>query len=217
MRDTAGSAAAPAARWRNARRGSFISTYALLEVRVPRSVRAASTARQGSAFREMIYSGRQSDPMVHQLLVDRVSRGRKLRVRERSHRNSVFIRESITLPINVAAAIRTEMKADLVTAVGIARVNLARALDPHLAFQVGSAGMHNCTCSALTCCAVANIDAIRLTGRDDPQRPAMAQCRSFHCLLPSSISRFVLRATMPKTYRCLLEGGNMARDAEPLC
>jgi hypothetical protein len=63
---------------------------------------------------------------------------------------------------------------------------------------------------------MANIDAIRLTGRDDPQRPAMAQCRSFHCLLPSSISRFASRANA-NTYRCLLEGGNMARDAEPLC
>jgi hypothetical protein len=157
----------------------------------------ASTARQRSAFREMIYSGRQSDPMMHRLLVDRVSRGRKLRIRERAHCDTVFIWESFTLPINVAAAIRAEMKADLVAAVGIARVNLARALDPHLAFQVGSAGMHNCTCAALTCCAMANIDAIWLTGRDDPQRPTMAQCRSFHCLLPSSISLFCF-APMPR-------------------
>jgi hypothetical protein len=29
-------------------------------------------------------------------------------------------------------------------------------------------------------------------------------------------SLFALRANA-KTYRCLLEGGNMARDAEPLC
>src|SRR5262249_4383249 len=82
------------------------------------------------------------------------------------------------------------MKTDLVAAVGIARVNLARAFDPYLAFQKDSAGMHNCTCAALTCHAMANIDAIRFARCDDPQRPAVAQCRSFHCLLPSSFSRF---------------------------
>ena len=145
----------------------------------------ASTARQRSAFWEVIYSGRQSDPMMHRLLVDRVSRRRKLRIRKRTHRDTVFVRKSFTVPINVAAAFRAEIKTDLVPGVGTARVNLARALDPNLAFQVGSAGMHNCTCAALTRCAMANIDAIRLTGRDNPQRPAMAQCRSFHRLLPS--------------------------------
>src|SRR6516225_7385740 len=124
--------------------------------------------------------------MMHRLLVDRVSRGRKLRIRERAHRDSIFIRKSITLPINIAAAIRAEMKADLVAAVGIACVNLARALDSHLAFQVGSAGMHNRTCAALACRAMAHIDAIRFAGHDYSQRSTMAQCRSFHCLLPSS-------------------------------
>ena len=76
---------------------------------------------------------------------------------------------SIELVINVAAAVRAKMKPDLVAAVGIARVNLARALDPHLAFQKDGAGMHNCTCAALTWHAMAHIDAIRFARRDDPQ------------------------------------------------
>jgi hypothetical protein len=151
------------------------------------SSNTVSTAHQRSAFRKMIYFGRQSDPMMHRLLVDRKSRRSELWIRERTHCDTVFIWESFTLPINVAAAIRAEMKADLVATIGTPRVNLARALDPHLAFQIGSAGMHNCTRAALTCCAVANIDAIRLTGCDDPQRPAMAQCRSFHYPPPSII------------------------------
>src|SRR5215470_11678151 len=126
--------------------------------------------------------------MMHRPLVDRVSRRRKLRIRERADRYSIFIRESVALPINVAAAIRAEMKADLVAAFGIARVNLARALDSHLVFQVGGARMHNCTCAALACRAMAHIDAVRLAGHDYPQRPTMAQCCSFHYPLPSSIS-----------------------------
>jgi len=154
---------------------------------------------------------------MHRLLVDRVNRGRKLRIRERAHSDSIFIRESITLPINVAAAIRAEMKADLVAAVGSACVNPARALDPHLAFQVSSAGTHNCTCAALACRAMADIDAIWLAEHDYSQRSTMAQCRSFHCLLPSSISCILPRASrFTKTCRCSPEGGNKDCDAEPL-
>src|SRR5262245_52721068 len=82
------------------------------------------------------------------------------------------------------------MKTDFVAAISIARVNLARALDPHLAFQIGGTGMHNCTCTALACSAMAHIDTIWFGVRDYPQRPAMAQCYSLHCLLPSSIRRF---------------------------
>src|SRR5262249_46128198 len=123
---------------------------------------AASTAPETSPFREMIYSGRQFDPMMHQVLVNRVSRGGELRVRERAHCDTVLSRESFALPINVAAAIRAEMKADLVAAVGITRINLARAPDSHFAFQVGSAGMHNRTCAALACRAMAHIDAVRI-------------------------------------------------------
>jgi hypothetical protein len=35
-----------------------------------------------------------------------------------------------------------------------------------LAFQVGSAGMHNRACAALACCAMAHIDAVRIAGHD---------------------------------------------------
>jgi hypothetical protein len=42
---------------------------------------------------------------------------------------------------------------------------------------------------------MAHIDAIRIAGHDYPQRPTMAQCRSFHCLLPSSISCILHRAS----------------------
>src|SRR5262249_34655584 len=153
----------------------------------------------------------------HQVLVNRVSRGGELRVRERAHCDTVLSRESFALPINVAAAIRAEMKADLVAAVGITRINLARAPDSHFAFHVGSAGMHNRTCAPLACRAMAHIDAVRIARHDSPQRPTMAQCRSFHCLLPSNISCILPRASrFTKTCRCSLESGNKACDAGPL-
>jgi hypothetical protein len=55
--------------------------------------------------------------------------------------------------------------------------------------------MHNRTCAALACRAMAHVDAIRIAGHDYPQRPTMAQCRSFHCLLPSSVSCILHRAS----------------------
>src|SRR5437868_13327021 len=87
----------------------------------------------------MRYSGWQAEPGMHRCFPDRVARRREGIHREGADRDAADGRVAIALPIQVAAAMRAEVKADLVAAVGAARDDFAFALEPHALLQLGRA------------------------------------------------------------------------------
>src|SRR5262249_41358536 len=86
--------------------------------------------------------------------------------------------------IDVAAAVRAEVKADLEPAIGHARVDFVLALDPHLGLPPAAARMDDRTGAALARLAMADIDVFRLARRDRLEPTAMAFRHSFHAHPP---------------------------------
>ena len=96
-----------------------------------------STGR--AALSVMGDAGRESQPGMHRLLPDRVARRRESIDIEGADRDAADGRVAVALPIEIAAAMRAEMKADLVAAVGPAREDFALALEPDALFEIGRA------------------------------------------------------------------------------
>src|SRR5437899_10501685 len=103
---------------------------------------------------------------MHRLLPARGGRRRKAGIAERADRDAAIPRIAVAFPIQAGAAIRTEVKADLGTAIGHAGVDLLLALDTHAVLRVGRAGMHQGTGAPLTGYAVADINPVRLARSD---------------------------------------------------
>ena len=72
----------------------------------------------------------------------------------------------VVFPIQVAAAIRTEVKADPVAAIGATLVNVSRALEPHAVLKIGRAEMEGGAGSALASLAVAQINPLGFASDD---------------------------------------------------
>src|ERR1700730_5246092 len=101
---------------------------------------------------------RQAQPRVHSLLPHRKGRRGKTGVGKRTDGDPVIFRGAVALPIDVAAAVRAEVKADLEPAIGHARVDLVLALDPYLGLQPAAARMDDHAGAARASLAVAHID-----------------------------------------------------------
>src|SRR5258705_4602722 len=126
---------------------------------------------------------RQAEPGMHRLLPDRIARRREGGDIERADRDPTHRRVAVAFPVQVAAAIRAEIKADPIAAVGAALVDLALAFEPHLLFRVARAEMEGGAGAPPARLAMAEIDALRLARRDYFERSAMAFGRPFHCCL----------------------------------
>ena len=74
----------------------------------------------------VLQSRLEAEPSMHRLFPDRVAGGWKGRGVKRTHRDAANNRVAISLPIERAAAIRAEMKSNVITTVGVALVNLSR-------------------------------------------------------------------------------------------
>src|SRR5947207_2888700 len=140
----------------------------------------------------MRYSGWQAEPSMHRFFPDRVARREGIH-REGADRDTADGRVAITLPVQIAAARRAEVKADLVAAVGGAREDFAFALEPHALLQIGRAEMKGGAGTPPAGLAMAEIDARGLAGGDDLEPAAMALRLPFH--VPSSLRRF--RSLLP--------------------
>src|SRR5438477_10186788 len=141
----------------------------------------------------MRYSGWQAEPGMHRFFPDRVARRREGIHREGADRDAADGGVAIALPVQVAAAMRAEGKADLVAAVGAAREDFAFALEPHALLQIGRAEMKGGAGTPPAGLAMAEIDARGLAGGDDLEPAAMALRLPFH--VPSSLRRF--RSLLP--------------------
>src|SRR5579864_7703115 len=119
-----------------------------------------------SALRKVLGHAPQAKPVVHRLFPEGIGRGRKIRIGEAPHRYAIQIRVPIALPIDVAAAIRTEMEPAREPAVRLARINLVVALNPHLALGIEGARMDDGAGAALASQTMADIDAVRLARGD---------------------------------------------------
>src|SRR5262249_19048354 len=97
---------------------------------------------------------------------------------ERANRDAADRRVAVALPIEVAAAIGTEIKTDLVAAIRAARKDVALALEPDALLQIGRAEMKGGAGAPPAGLAMAEIDSLRLAGGDDLDPPAMALRRS---------------------------------------
>src|SRR5258707_343234 len=98
-------------------------------------------------------------------------------------RNPAVCGVAVAFPVQVAAAIRAEIKADPIAAVRAALVDLALAFEPHLVFRVARAEMEGGAGAPPAGLAMAEIDALRLARGDNLERSAMAFGRPFHCCL----------------------------------
>src|SRR5437763_6730661 len=94
-----------------------------------------------AALRVMWDSGRQAEPGMHRLFPNRVARRREGIHREGADRDAADGRVAVTLPVQVAAATRAEVKPDLIAVVGAAREDVALALEPDTLLQIGRAEM----------------------------------------------------------------------------
>src|SRR5215471_6929279 len=140
---------------------------------------------------------RQAEPGMHRLFPDRVARRREGVDIEGADRDTADRWVAVALPIEIAAAIRAEMKADLVAAVGDAREDVALALEPDALLQIGRAEMEGSAGAPPAGLAVAEIDALRLAGRDNLEPTAMA--------LRPPLCRLLLHRTGPpglRVYPC---------------
>ena len=120
----------------------------------------------------MPHNGRQPEPVVHRFVKNRVTWRRESSDLERAYGNPADGRIAIPLPVNRATAIRAEMETDAIAGVSLALVYLAVAFETNPCFQIRRSQVEGCAWSALTCLAVAQINALRVTmatTRSDPQ------------------------------------------------
>src|SRR5215471_10089048 len=126
----------------------------------------------------MVGHDRDIEPAVLRLLPLRIGRQREIWIGKAAHGDPTQSRVAIAFPIQIAAAIGAEVKADPVAAIAVTLVNVSRTLKPHAVLQIGRAQMEGGAGSALASLAVAQINRLGLARNDHPQRPAMAFCRS---------------------------------------
>src|SRR5260370_31095746 len=103
---------------------------------------------------------------MHRLFPDRIARRRERHDIERADRDAADRRVAVTLPLQIAAAIRAEIKADPIAAVGAALVDLALAFEPDLVLAIARAGMEGAAGAAPAGPAVTEIHPLRLTRGD---------------------------------------------------
>src|SRR6267142_3972701 len=111
---------------------------------------------------------------MHQLLPHREGWRREVLISEAAHRDPVDVGVFVAFPEHIAAAVRAEMKTDLEAAVRVTLVNLVVALDLHLGFRIGAAGMDDGPGAALTSSTMIHMNAFRLARGDYPKRAAVA-------------------------------------------
>src|SRR5215831_3442276 len=127
---------------------------------------------------------RQAEPRIHRLLPNRVAGRWKGRGVEGAHRDPADFRVAVSFPIERAAAIRAKVKANAITTVGFALIDLALAFDPHPLFRIGCAEMERGAGSPPARTTVAQIDPLGLTRGDDAKRAAMTLGGPFHPFPP---------------------------------
>ena len=103
---------------------------------------------------------------MHRLIPNRVAGRWKGRRVKRNYRDPADRWVAVPLPINSAAAIRAEMKSNLVAAIGVALVDLPLAVEPHPLFGIGRTELESSASAALAHVAVAKINPIT---RSEPQ------------------------------------------------
>jgi hypothetical protein len=103
----------------------------------------------------MPHNRRQSEPIVHRFLKNRVTWRGESSDLERAYGNPADGRIAIPFPISRATAIRAEMKTDGIPGVSFALVYFAVPFETNPCFQIRRAEVECCACSALTCLAVA--------------------------------------------------------------
>jgi len=135
----------------------------------------------------VLHSRRQPEPAMHRLFPDRIAGRWKGRRVKRTHSYPADGEVAISLPIERASAIRAEMKSNLITAVGVALVNLPLPIEPHLLFRKTCAEMESGTGAALACLTVAQVHPIRFTRGNYSKRAAVALPGSFHRSPPAVI------------------------------
>ena len=102
---------------------------------------ALSADGRRSALVVVLRRCRQAEPRIHRLLPNRVAGRWKGRGVEGAHRDPADFRVAVSFPIERAAAIRAKVKANAITTVGFALIDLALAFDPHPLFRIGCAEM----------------------------------------------------------------------------
>src|SRR5215472_2096408 len=136
-----------------------------------------------SSLRIVLSNDRDSEPVVLRVLPLGIGRQWEMRIGKAAHSDSTYSRIAIAFQINIAAAFRTEMKADAITAVAAPLINLALAFEPDLVFQVSRAEVKGRASPALASLAVAQVHLLRIARGDRPERSTMAFCRSPRCFV----------------------------------
>jgi hypothetical protein len=72
------------------------------------------------------------------------------------------------------------METDAIAGVSFALVYFAVAFETNPCLQIRGSEVEGCACPALTCLAVAQINALRVTRGDNAERPAVTLPISFH-------------------------------------
>ena len=130
----------------------------------------------------MLSNDQYSEPVVLRVLPLGIGRQWEIGIGKAAHSDSTYSRIAVAFPINIAAAFRAEMKANVITAVAVPLINLALAFEPDPAFQLSRAEVEGRASAALTRFAVAQVHLLGIASGDRPQRSAMAFCRSLHQL-----------------------------------
>src|SRR5262249_13601746 len=130
----------------------------------------------------VVGNDRDSDPVVLRVLPLGIGRQWEIGIGKAAHSDSTYSQIAVAFPINIAAAFRTEMKANALTAVAVPLINLALAFELDPVFQVSRAEVEGSASSALASFAVAQVHLRGIAKGDRPQRSAMTFCRSLHQL-----------------------------------
>jgi len=117
---------------------------------------------------------------MHRLIPNRVAGRWKGRRVKRNYRDPADRWVAVPLPINSAAAIRAEMKSNVVAAIGVTLVDLPLAVEPHPLFGIGRTELESSASAALAHVAVAKINPIRFTRGNYSKRTAVALPDPFH-------------------------------------
>ena len=153
--------------------------------------RFGATSR-GAILLMMPHYRRQPDPVVHRLFKNRVTWRGKRSDFERAYGYPADGRITIPLPISRATAGRAEVKADAIPGISLALVYSALAFETDPLFQIRRAEMECCPCSALTCLAVAQINALWFALSDNAERSAVTLPISFHASVPCTAPHYFL-------------------------
>src|SRR5260370_7934799 len=98
---------------------------------------------------------------MHRLFPDRIARRWERHDVECADRDAADGRVAVAFPVQIAAAIRAEIKADPIAAIGAALVDLALAFEPDLVLAIARAGMEGGAGAAPAGLAVAHINPPR--------------------------------------------------------